>query len=40
MRINVPNALALFRILMVVPIMAFTRADQIENHYAIAPSFS
>jgi CDP-diacylglycerol--glycerol-3-phosphate 3-phosphatidyltransferase len=39
MKINVPNALALFRILMVVPIMAFTRADQIENHYAIAAVF-
>lgn len=38
MTINVPNALALFRIVMVVPIMAFTRADQIENHYVIAAS--
>ncbi len=33
---NFPNALALFRILMVIPIMAFTRADQIEHHYLIA----
>lgn len=36
MAMNVPNALALFRILMVVPIMSFTRADQIENHFVIA----
>jgi CDP-diacylglycerol--glycerol-3-phosphate 3-phosphatidyltransferase len=36
MSVNVPNALAIFRIAMVLPIMAFTRADQIENHYAIA----
>lgn len=36
MAINFPNALAVFRIAMVVPIMAFTRADQIENHFAIA----
>ncbi len=36
MDVNFPNALALFRILMVVPIMALTRADGIENHYAIA----
>jgi len=33
---NFPNALALFRIVMVVPIMAFTRADQVENHFLIA----
>lgn len=33
---NFPNALALFRIIMVIPIMAFTRADQIEGHFAIA----
>jgi CDP-diacylglycerol--glycerol-3-phosphate 3-phosphatidyltransferase len=36
MSLNFPNALALFRIAMVVPIMAFTRADQIENNHAIA----
>lgn len=36
MTLNVPNALALFRVLMVIPIMAFTRADQIENHFTIA----
>lgn len=36
MAMNVPNALAVFRIAMVVPIMSFTRADQIENHYTIA----
>ena len=36
MDVNFPNALALFRILMVVPIMSLTRADGIENHYAIA----
>ncbi len=36
MALNIPNALAVFRIAMVVPIMAFTRADQIENHYIIA----
>lgn len=39
MRINFPNALALFRIVMVVPIMAFTRADQIDNNYVIAAGF-
>lgn len=33
---NFPNLLAVFRIAMVVPIMALTRADQIENHYVIA----
>lgn len=33
---NFPNALAVFRILMVIPIMAFTRAVQIDNHYQIA----
>lgn len=33
---NFPNALALFRIIMVVPIMAFTRADEIDNHFVIA----
>jgi CDP-diacylglycerol--glycerol-3-phosphate 3-phosphatidyltransferase len=36
MSVNVPNALAIFRIAMVLPIMAFTRADQVENHYVIA----
>ena len=36
MTINFPNALALFRIAMVVPIMAFTRADDLENQYVIA----
>lgn len=36
MALNVPNALAVFRIAMVLPIMAFTRADQIENHFVIA----
>lgn len=36
MALNIPNALAVFRIAMVVPIMSFTRADQIENHYAVA----
>ncbi len=34
--ISVPNALALIRIAMVVPIMAFTRADQIGTHLLIA----
>lgn len=34
--VNVPNALAIFRIAMVVPIMSLTRADDIESHYAIA----
>jgi CDP-diacylglycerol--glycerol-3-phosphate 3-phosphatidyltransferase len=34
--VNVPNALAIFRIAMVVPIMSLTRADDIERHYAIA----
>ncbi|MGB7858938.1 MAG: CDP-diacylglycerol--glycerol-3-phosphate 3-phosphatidyltransferase [Acidimicrobiia bacterium] len=33
---SVPDALALFRIVMVLPIMAFTRADQIEHHFVIA----
>lgn len=36
MSINVPNALALFRVVMVIPIMAFTRADQIDGHFVIA----
>lgn len=36
MTLNFPNALALFRIVMVVPIMAFARADQIEGHFVIA----
>lgn len=36
MAMNFPNLLALFRIVMVVPIMAFTRADQLEHHFAIA----
>ena len=39
MKINFPNALALFRIAMVVPIMSFTRADQIERNYIIAAAF-
>lgn len=34
--ISLPNALALFRIVMVLPIMAFSRADQFENHFTIA----
>ncbi|HZD24489.1 MAG TPA: CDP-diacylglycerol--glycerol-3-phosphate 3-phosphatidyltransferase [Acidimicrobiia bacterium] len=33
---NFPNALALFRIAMVLPIMSFVRADQIENHFVTA----
>jgi CDP-diacylglycerol--glycerol-3-phosphate 3-phosphatidyltransferase len=36
MALNVPNALAVLRIVMVVPIMAFSRADQIDNHYVVA----
>jgi CDP-diacylglycerol---glycerol-3-phosphate 3-phosphatidyltransferase len=36
MTFNFPNALAVFRIAMVVPIMSFTRADEIDNHFAIA----
>jgi CDP-diacylglycerol--glycerol-3-phosphate 3-phosphatidyltransferase len=36
MTFNFPNVLAVVRIVMVVPIMAFTRADQIDNHFAIA----
>ena len=36
MSLNVPNLLALFRIAMVVPIMAFTRADQLESHFQVA----
>ncbi|HUF14538.1 MAG TPA: CDP-diacylglycerol--glycerol-3-phosphate 3-phosphatidyltransferase [Acidimicrobiia bacterium] len=36
MPINIPNALAVFRIATVVPIMSFTRADQIENQFVIA----
>lgn len=31
-----PNALALLRIVMVIPIMAFARADQLDNHFIIA----
>ena len=34
--ISTPDALALVRIGLVIPIMAFTRADQIESHYGIA----
>ena len=34
--ISFPNALALFRIAMVLPVMAFTRADQIENNLIVA----
>lgn len=33
MTVNFPNALAIFRIVMVLPIMSLTRADQIENHF-------
>jgi len=36
MALNFPNALAVFRIAMVVPIMAFTRADEVDNHFVIA----
>ncbi len=36
MSLNFPNVLALFRIAMVVPIMAFTRADNVEDNFAIA----
>lgn len=36
MSFNFPNLLAVFRIAMVVPIMSFTRADDIDNHYSIA----
>jgi len=36
MSISFPNALAVFRIVMVLPIMSFTRADQIDGHFAIA----
>lgn len=35
-RISVPNALALFRIVVVLPIMALVRADQIEGHIVYA----
>lgn len=39
--IAVPDWLALFRVGMVLPIMAFTRADQIDNHlYFAAALFS
>lgn len=31
-----PNALAVFRVVMVLPIMSFARAVQIEHHFAIA----
>ena len=31
-----PDGLALFRMVMTVPIMAFVRADQIEGHFVIA----
>lgn len=34
--ISVPNALALVRIVMVLPIMALVRADQWDNHFLIA----
>lgn len=34
--ISLPNALGLFRIVMVVPIMSFTRANQIDDHFVIA----
>jgi CDP-diacylglycerol--glycerol-3-phosphate 3-phosphatidyltransferase len=36
MAMNFPNALAVFRIVMVVPIMAFSRASEIDNHFVIA----
>lgn len=35
-QIYVPNALALFRIVMVLPIMALVRADQWDSHFLIA----
>lgn len=31
-----PDGLALFRMVMTIPIMAFARADQIEGHFVIA----
>lgn len=34
--ISLPNALALFRIVMVLPVMALVRADQVEHHFAYA----
>lgn len=35
-RISIPNALALFRIVVVIPIMALVRADQVEGHFIYA----
>ncbi|HLV89559.1 MAG: CDP-diacylglycerol--glycerol-3-phosphate 3-phosphatidyltransferase [Acidimicrobiales bacterium] len=35
-RLNMPDGLALFRVVMTVPIMSFVRADEIEGHYYIA----
>lgn len=35
-RLNLPDALALFRMVMTVPIMSFVRADQIEGHFTFA----
>lgn len=35
-RLNLPDGLALFRIVMTVPIMSFARADEIEGHFVIA----
>lgn len=35
-QISVPNALALFRVVMVLPIMALVRADQWDSHFLIA----
>lgn len=35
-QISVPNALALVRIVMVLPIMALVRADQWDSHFLIA----
>jgi CDP-diacylglycerol---glycerol-3-phosphate 3-phosphatidyltransferase len=34
--LNLPDGLALFRMVMTIPIMSFVRADQIEGHYVIA----
>jgi len=34
--ISLPDALALFRVAMTIPIMSFVRADGIQHHFAIA----
>jgi CDP-diacylglycerol--glycerol-3-phosphate 3-phosphatidyltransferase len=34
--IAAPDALALFRIAMTIPVMSFVRADQIDGHFVIA----